>query len=45
MNDPDFNPAFEPRTILNWIREGWRPQNPAFQGAGKDGTDIGAIGF
>lgn len=45
MNDPGFNPAFEPTAIRDWIRAGFRPQNAAFNGTGKNGVDIGAVSW
>lgn len=45
MNDSGFNAAFEPSNIRSWIRAGFRPQNPAFRGAGKGGVDIGAVPY
>ena len=43
MNDPDFNPAYTPAVIRDWIRDGWRPMNGAFHGSGDGGVDIGAV--
>ena len=45
MNDAGFNPAYEPSAIRAWIMDGWRPQNAAFRGAGRNGVDIGAVPF
>jgi len=34
---------YTPVQVLDWIRDGFRPQNVVLQGAASDGTDIGAM--
>jgi hypothetical protein len=31
------------RDLLEWVKEGWRPTNPAYKDAGHDGLTIGAL--
>ena len=39
----DLPSGYKPIDLMNWVRYGFTPTNPFLQGAGKDGTDIGAV--
>ncbi len=44
MNDDSgYNSAYNIAAYIAWIREGFTPQNAAFQGTAHDGGDIGAV--
>jgi hypothetical protein len=36
-------PQATPRDLIEWVRAGWAPTNPAYREAGHDGEDIGAV--